>query len=108
MPVAASDRKSVARSPRGKPESLILVERAENSLFVFEREMARHGYESCCVPCIADIGDQQRMRSLFELHRPQIVFHAAAHKHVPLMEANPSEAVKNKRLGDRRPGRHVR
>lgn len=84
---------------KANPEKLILVERSENSLFLFEREMVRNGYEAFCVPCIADICDEQRMRSLFEVYRPEIVFHAAAHKHVPLMEANPSEAVKNNVLG---------
>lgn len=77
------------------PGLLILVERAENSLFLFERELHASGHDSLCVPCIADICDQERMRSLFEEYRPDVVFHAAAHKHVPLMEANPSEAIKN-------------
>ena len=84
---------------RCNPERLVLVERSENHLFLFEREMVNSGCDSFCVPCIADICDQQRMQSLFETHRPQIVFHAAAHKHVPLMEANPSEAVKNNVIG---------
>ncbi len=80
---------------KSNPSSLILVERSENSLFLFEREMTRLGLGDFCVPCIADVCDQHRMRSLFATHRPEIVFHAAAHKHVPLMEANPSEAAKN-------------
>lgn len=84
---------------RCRPHSLILVERAENNLFVFEREMARQGLDDLCVPCIADIRDLSRMRALFDKHKPEIVFHAAAHKHVPLMELNPSEAVKNNVIG---------
>ena len=80
---------------KSNPASLILVERAENSLFLFEREMSRLGLGDFCVPCIADVCDQTRMRSLFAKHQPELVFHAAAHKHVPLMEANPCEAAKN-------------
>jgi FlaA1/EpsC-like NDP-sugar epimerase len=53
------------------------------------------------VPVIADILDTVRMRTVFEQHRPEVVFHAAAHKHVPMMEANPGEAVKNNVLGTR-------
>lgn len=84
---------------KSNPKTLILVERAENSLFLFEREMHNLGCDSFCVPAIADICDESRMRSLFNEHRPEIVFHAAAHKHVPLMESNPSEAVKNNVIG---------
>ena len=53
------------------------------------------------IPLIADVTDATRMRHIFEQHRPEVVFHAAAHKHVPLMEANPGEAVKNNVLGTR-------
>jgi FlaA1/EpsC-like NDP-sugar epimerase len=53
------------------------------------------------VPCIADINDQARMESIFATYRPHVVFHAAAHKHVPLMEYNPGEAIKNNVLGTR-------
>jgi FlaA1/EpsC-like NDP-sugar epimerase len=84
---------------RSDPASLILIERAENSLFLFEREMVGLGHASLCVPCIADICDLARMRAIFEEHRPEVVFHAAAHKHVPLMESNPSEAIKNNVIG---------
>lgn len=80
---------------RCQPAKLLLVERAENSLFLFQRELVQLGHESFCVPCIADIGDRDRMRSLLRDHQVEIVFHAAAHKHVPLMEQNPSEALKN-------------
>jgi FlaA1/EpsC-like NDP-sugar epimerase len=50
-------------------------------------------------PCVADICDQSRIEQIFALHRPDVVFHAAAHKHVPLMESNPGEAIKNNILG---------
>ncbi len=80
---------------KSNPANLILLERAENSLFFFEREMIAAGWGDFLVPCIADICDQARMRAVFEKYQPEVVFHAAAHKHVPLMEANPSEAIKN-------------
>src|SRR5206468_3730794 len=86
---------------RFKPAALLLVERAENSLFHVERELralypgaAIHGY-------IADVTDEPRMRQLFAADRPDVLFHAAAHKHVPVMEQNPGEAVKNNVFGTR-------
>jgi FlaA1/EpsC-like NDP-sugar epimerase len=53
------------------------------------------------VPCIGDVTDESRMRQIFSQHTPDVVFHAAAHKHVPLMEANPAEAIKNNVGGTR-------
>ena len=82
-----------------KPERLVLLERAENSLFFLERELNKVAAPGQLVPCIGDIGDTDRMRAIFEFHRPDVVFHAAAHKHVPLMEHNPGEAVKNNVFG---------
>jgi FlaA1/EpsC-like NDP-sugar epimerase len=81
------------------PAKLLLVERAENNLFNIHRELlARYpGVE--LVPCLADVADQRRIEDLFAAHRPQMVFHAAAHKHVPMMEWNPGEAVKNNVFG---------
>lgn len=84
---------------RYEPESLILVERFESALFFIHRELEALGLESTCYPCIADITDRQRMRELFEQYRPELVFHAAAHKHVPMMECNPGEAIKNNVFG---------
>ncbi|WP_339940989.1 nucleoside-diphosphate sugar epimerase/dehydratase [Novipirellula rosea] len=84
---------------RCEPAQLILVERAENALFLIDREMTLRDYGDMCVPFVADICDQHRMRTLFENYQPEIVFHAAAHKHVPLMELNPSRALKNNVLG---------
>ncbi len=77
------------------PKLLLLVERAEFLLFNIERELAASGRDGGYIPLIADIADEARMRSIFEQFRPQVVFHAAAHKHVPLMEQNAAEAVKN-------------
>jgi FlaA1/EpsC-like NDP-sugar epimerase len=77
------------------PAKLVLVERAENALFHVHRELGETFPEVELVPCIADLGDGPRMRALFAGLAPALVFHAAAHKHVPMMEWNPGEAVKN-------------
>lgn len=78
-----------------RPARILLVERAEFSLFEIAREFAAgvNGVEF--VPLIADAGDEPRMRQIFETYRPEVIYHAAAHKHVPLMEANAGEALKN-------------
>lgn len=75
------------------PKKILLVERAEFFLFEITREFQGSAVE--CVPLIGDTCDEARMREIFEKHRPDVVFHAAAHKHVPLMEINSSEAIKN-------------
>ncbi len=77
------------------PKLLLLVEQAEFALFQIERELARDFTETKFVPLLADIIDEARMREIFADYKPHVVFHAAAHKHVPIMEANPTEAVKN-------------
>lgn len=82
-------------------QALVLVEQAENNLFEIHRELATRFPAVRLVPCIADIRDAQRMSHLFETHSPDIVLHAAAHKHVPMMEWNPGEALKNNVLGTR-------
>ncbi len=86
---------------RFEPAKLLLVEQAENSLFHVHRELvaAHPALASRVVPCIADITDAARMEGLFRAHEPEVVFHAAAHKHVPMMEWNPGEAVKNNVFG---------
>jgi FlaA1/EpsC-like NDP-sugar epimerase len=81
------------------PESLVLVERYENNLFHIERQLRAEFPELPIHACIGDIRDKVRMEALFAKHHPNTVFHAAAHKHVPMMEANPGEAVKNNVLG---------
>ena len=78
-----------------RPERILLVERAEFFLFEIARELAAADTGVELIPLIADTGDEPRMRQIFEAYRPQITFHAAAHKHVPLMESNTSEAIKN-------------
>jgi FlaA1/EpsC-like NDP-sugar epimerase len=77
------------------PAALVLVERAEFALFEIEREVVRRFPAVRVVPVVADVGDATRLRAVLERERPRVVLHAAAHKHVPLMEENPAEAVKN-------------
>ena len=86
---------------RFRPQKLVLLERAENSLFLVERELRAGHYETAMSACVADIRDEARMAEIFRVHRPDVVFHAAAFKHVPLMEDNPGEAIKNNVLGTR-------
>ncbi len=83
------------------PATLLLLEQSENGLFYIHRELVETHPPLDLVPCIADILDEARMEALFAKHRPAVVFHAAAHKHVPLMESNPGEAIKNNVLGTR-------
>lgn len=86
---------------RYQPKRILLVERAEFLLFEVERELKKRLPSSEIVPILGDVGDRPRMREVFRTHRPEIVFHAAAHKHVPLMETNTTEAVKNNILASR-------
>ncbi len=81
------------------PRRLVLVERAENALFEIDRELRERWIGADIRPCLADICDQERIVSIFKEERPDVVFHCAAHKHVPLMEENPGEAVKNNVFG---------
>lgn len=82
-----------------RPSHLILVERCENNLFEIHAELRGRHPQLPLSPAIADITDRPRITSVFRQHRPRIVFHAAAHKHVPMMEWNPVEAVKNNVFG---------
>ena len=77
------------------PGRLILVEQAEPSLFEIDRELRGSHGELDIVPYIADVTDRSRLKTIFAREKPSIVFHAAAHKHVPMMELNPGEAIKN-------------
>ena len=77
------------------PERLVLVERFENALFDIPRELASTFPHVPIEPRVGDVRDQVRMERIFATTRPAVVFHAAAHKHVPMMEWNPGEAVKN-------------
>jgi FlaA1/EpsC-like NDP-sugar epimerase len=80
---------------RFNPRVLLLVGRGENRIFEVERELRTVSKSTTLYARIADVADSPRMRMLFEEFRPDVVFHAAAHKHVPLMEANIGEAIKN-------------
>ena len=77
------------------PRRLIVVDRSENGQFYLERELRQLAPHHDIEICIADVADQNRMEHLIGHHCPDIIFHAAAYKHVPMMEGNPSEAVKN-------------
>ena len=83
------------------PTRLVLVEQAENALFHIHRELVASHPALDLVPAIADITDASRMNRLFADHKPFMVLHAAAHKHVPMMEWNPGEAVRNNVFGTR-------
>lgn len=84
-----------------RPRMIILVEQYENALFHIYNEITAAFPDLELYPAIADITDLQRINQLFEEMSPQVVFHAAAHKHVPLMECNACEAVKNNVRGTR-------
>ncbi|MCP4591517.1 MAG: polysaccharide biosynthesis protein [bacterium] len=81
------------------PERLILIEQAENALFEIHRELVRTHPDINVIPYVADICDAVRLAAVFEAERPRVVYHAAAHKHVPMMECNPGEAIKNNIIG---------
>lgn len=81
------------------PKQLLMLDIYENSLYNIELELKGKYPNSDIKAIIANIRDEQRMFDLFEEFSPEVVFHAAAHKHVPLMENNPSEAVKNNVFG---------
>jgi FlaA1/EpsC-like NDP-sugar epimerase len=81
------------------PKMLLLLGRGENSIYEIEIELRRNYPEASIEPIISDVQDKRRLVDVFTRYSPQVVFHAAAHKHVPLMECNPLEAVKNNILG---------
>lgn len=84
---------------RWTPASLVMLDISENSIFEALLEL-REAYEELnIIPVVSDVRDLARLQTVFEDHRPQVVFHAAAHKHVPLMEVNVEEAVTNNVLG---------
>jgi FlaA1/EpsC-like NDP-sugar epimerase len=84
---------------RLQPKKIVALGRGENSIFELLQELGRLFPDVLVQPVIADVRDHTRMASIIRTHRPYSVFHAAAHKHVPLMEANVSEAVLNNVLG---------
>lgn len=83
-----------------KPKKLVLLGHGENSIYQINMELQnqyKHAFE--IVPVIADVQDKNRIFEVMEEHKPNVVYHAAAHKHVPMMEYNPKEAVKNNIFG---------
>ncbi len=86
---------------RAEPQRIVMVDQAESALFDIERELVDERHFPACVPVLADVRNRARLGQVFERYRPQVVFHAAAYKHVPLMEANPLVSVDNNVLGTR-------
>ncbi|MEI8104731.1 MAG: nucleoside-diphosphate sugar epimerase/dehydratase [Actinomycetes bacterium] len=80
---------------------LILVDQGESALYEIERELVDERDFPAAIPVLADCGDRSKMRLAFERYRPAVVFHAAAYKHVPMLEANPLQAVTNNVLATR-------
>ena len=83
------------------PAQLVLVDHSEPALFEVDRELVRERRFHAGVAVVADVKDGARLRQIFDTYRPGVVFHAAAYKHVAMMEANPLEAVRNNTLGTR-------
>ena len=83
------------------PDRLVLVDHSEANLFEIERELVEDRHFLATTAVLADVKDEERIREVFDEHRPAVVFHAAAYKHVALMEANPVEAVRNNSIATR-------
>lgn len=84
-----------------EPKQMILLDIYENSLYEIQNELKRHYKDANMVALIESIRERDRMEFVFDKYRPEVVFHAAAHKHVPLMEVSPVSAVKNNIFGTR-------
>jgi FlaA1/EpsC-like NDP-sugar epimerase len=84
---------------RFSPKSIILMGHDENPIFEIEQELKKSFPDKLIKSVITNIREKEKVNYVFDMYRPQVVFHAAAHKHVPLMELNPEEAVKNNVLG---------
>jgi FlaA1/EpsC-like NDP-sugar epimerase len=82
-------------------KQLVLVEHSENALFEIRRELEEERHFARAAPVLADCKDATRIREVFDEHKPSVVFHAAAYKHVPLMEENPVEAIRNNAVATR-------
>ena len=84
---------------RYHPKRLLMVDQSEVQLFPIEQELAEEGFGGVVLPLVANVTDIQRLRFLFGRYLPTLVFHAAAHKHVPMMESQPCQAMHNNVLG---------
>jgi FlaA1/EpsC-like NDP-sugar epimerase len=91
----------VRQASRFKPKMIVMFERAENDLYHFELELSKQEWGTKFISFVGDVTDRERVKSCLEMYRPAYIFHAAAYKHVPMMELNPSEAVKNNIFGTR-------
>jgi FlaA1/EpsC-like NDP-sugar epimerase len=84
------------------PRRLLMVEQSEGALFLIEQELNELGFSGVIVPLVADILDRARMEYIFGRYRPEVIFHAAAHKHVFMMERQPAVAIRNNTIGTAR------
>lgn len=82
-----------------QPALLLLLEQSETLLYIIEQELKLNGYAGRIVPLLGSITDTARLEQVFGRYRPNLVFHAAAHKHVPMLESQPTEALRNNVLG---------
>jgi len=94
-------REICRQAARWGPSELVLLGHGENSIFESLLELTENAPLLSIRPVIADVRDANRIQEIFKIHQPQVVFHAAAHKHVPLMEVNVEEAITNNVLGTR-------
>ncbi|XOI49120.1 putative polysaccharide biosynthesis protein EpsC [Mammaliicoccus lentus] len=84
------------------PDKIVLLGHGENSIYHIHQELTGlYKEEIEVIPIIADVQDKERMKEVMKIYKPYVVYHAAAHKHVPLMEYNPQEAIKNNVIGTR-------
>jgi len=81
------------------PKQLIILDQCEVLLYTIEQELIARGHGNIIFPIVADVTDSVRMENIFKRFNPELVLHAAAHKHVPMMESQPGEALKNNTLG---------
>ena len=87
-----------------QPRTLLLLGHGENSIYTIHMELTKQLSETAIIPLIADVQDRERIFEIVEKYKPDVIYHAAAHKHVPLMEFNPQEAVKNNIFGTKNVG----
>ncbi len=83
------------------PQRLLLLDQSEAALFLIEQELNERGFSGVMIPLVADVLDRRRIEYIFGRYRPQVIFHAAAHKHVFLMERQPAAAIRNNAVGTR-------
>jgi FlaA1/EpsC-like NDP-sugar epimerase len=84
---------------RFKPKNIVLIDHSENNLFLIEQELVNKFQFLHCTPIVASIKDKEVMKGVFRKYRPSVLFHAAAYKHVPLMQLNPDAAINNNFIG---------